>query len=268
MSTFNTYVINLDSQKKRYYVQEKKLNEVGIYPTRISGYRFEDIDKSELQKHFFGNTPLLKPRSAIGCTYSHIQALKHFLKNDPYDVALIMEDDAFPLFTNVAHLEKKLHNIDWDYLSLHCDGVCPKDGGKPVLLSGSSAAYFITRKGAEKIINHKHSFHYDIDTTKMKNLDKKIDDKNSFWTDETAKMSGELSSNRYKRFCYGIYDKITEKVVNRGEKTACHYKDYRIFRIPVLGYEVSVEDIVFFLLCILISCTAFIGVKHVKGSKK
>ena len=47
---FNTYVINLDSQKKRYDVQENKLNEVEIYPIRISGYRFEDIDKSELQK--------------------------------------------------------------------------------------------------------------------------------------------------------------------------------------------------------------------------
>ena len=50
--TFNTYVINLDSQKKRYEVQEKKLNEVGIYPTRISGYKFENIDKSEIKKHF------------------------------------------------------------------------------------------------------------------------------------------------------------------------------------------------------------------------
>ena len=40
--TFNTYVINLDSQKKRYEVQENKLNEVGIYPTRISGYKFEN----------------------------------------------------------------------------------------------------------------------------------------------------------------------------------------------------------------------------------
>ena len=50
-------------------------------------------------------------------------------------------------------------------------------------------------------------------------------------------MSGEMSSNRY-RHCNKVYDKITEKkVVNRGEKTACHYKDYRMFRIPVLGYK-------------------------------
>ena len=159
-------------------------------------------------------------------------------------------------------MEKKLENIYWDYLSLHCDGVCPKDGGNPYLLSGSTAAYFITREGAKKIINYKHSFHYDVQTTTMKNLNKKIDKKNSFWTDEEYKMSGEISSNRYSRYCHSIYDKITEKVVNRGEKTACHYKDYRMFRIPVSGYEVSVEDLVFFLLCILISCTAFIGVKN------
>ena len=266
--TFNTYVINLDSQKKRYEVQEKKLNEVGIYPTRINGYTFEEIGESELQKHFVQTTPFLKPRNTIGCSYSHIQALKHFLENDPYDVALILEDDAFPLFTNVVHLEKKLENIDWDYLSLHCDGVCPKYGGKSGLLSGSTAAYFITREGAKKIINYKHSFHYDVQTTTMKNLDKKIDDKNSFWTDENAKMSGESSTNRYNRYCHSIYDKITKIVVNRGEKTACHFKDYAILRIPLLGYNVSVEDIVLFLLCILISCTAFIGVKYVKGRKK
>ena len=266
--TFNTYVINLDSQKKRYEVQEKKLNEVGIYPTRINGYTFEEIDKSGLQNHFVQTTPFLKPRNATGCSYSHIRALKHFLENDPYDVALILEDDAFPLFTNVVHLEKKLENIDWDYLSLHCDGVCPKDGGDPYLLSGSTAAYFITREGAKKIINYKHSFHYDIQTTTMKNLDKKIDIENSFWTDENAKMSGESSTNRYNRYCHKVYDKITDKVVNRGEKTACHFKDYAILRIPLLGYNVSVEDIVLFLLCILISCTAFIGVKYVKGRKK
>jgi len=266
--TFNTYVINLDSQKKRYEAQEKKLNEVGIYPTRISGYRFKEIENSELQKHFVQTTPLLKPRSAIGCTYSHIQALKYFIKNDPNEVALILEDDAFPLFRDVNSLRIKLDEIDWDYLSLHCDGVCPKEGGDPYLLSGSTAAYFITREGAEKIINYKHSFHYDIQTTIMKNLDKKIDDENSFWTDENYKMSGEMSSNRYNRYCHKVYDKITEKVVNRGEKTACHYKDYRMFRIPVLGYEVSVEDIVLSLLFILIICTAFIGVKHVKSSKK
>ena len=49
---FNTYVINLDSQKKRYEVQEKKLNEVGIYPTRISGYMYDDISEIEIKKHF------------------------------------------------------------------------------------------------------------------------------------------------------------------------------------------------------------------------
>ena len=127
--TFNTYVINLDSQKKRYEVQEKKLNEVGIYPTRISGYTFEEIGESALQNQFVRTTPFLNPKNATGCSYSHIQALKHFLENDPYDVALILEDDAFPLLTNIVHLENKLENIDWDYLSLHCDGVCPKDGG-------------------------------------------------------------------------------------------------------------------------------------------
>lgn len=265
---FNTYVINLDSQKKRYEVQKKKLNEVGIYPIRISGYMFEEIDKSELEKHFSYLSPYLTPRGTIGCSYSHVKALKHFLENDSNEVALILEDDAYPLFNDISYLRSKLYKIDWDYLSLHCDGVCPKDGGVPYFLSGSTAAYFITRKGAEKIINFKHYFHYDVQTTTMKNLNKKIDIKNSFWTDENAKMSGEMSNIRKNRYCNKIYDVLTKKIVNRGEKTVCHYKDYNIFRIPVLSYQVSLEDIVLSLICILICCTTFIGVKYVKGRKK
>ena len=248
---FNTYVINLDSQKKRYDAQEKKLNEVSIYPIRISGYRFEDIDKSELQKHFVRTTPLLKPRSAVGCTYSHIQALKHFLKNDSNEFALILEDDAFPLFTNVVHLEKKLDNIDWDYLSLHCDGICPKTKDKNTKYSGSTAAYFITREGAQKIINHKHSTHIDMETNGIKNLDKKIDYKNSFWTDEDNIMGGEISTNRYKRYCPKMLEDLSKYIYNRGEKTICHTKDYGIIRIPIIGYNITTGDMFFVQMVIL-----------------
>lgn len=251
--TFNTYVINLDSQKKRYEVQEKKLNEVGIYPTRISGYTFENIDKSEIKKHFsfIFTVDSFASRSAIGCTYSHIQTLKHFLDNDPYDVALIMEDDAFPLFTNIVHLEKKLENIDWDYLSLHCDGICPKTKGINTKYSGSTAAYFITREGAKKIINHKHSTHIDMETNGIKNLNKKIDYKNSFWTDEDNIMGGEISTNRYKRYCPKMLEDLSKYIYNRGEKTICHTKDYGIIRIPIIGYNITTGDMFFVQMVIL-----------------
>ncbi len=266
---FNTYVINLDSQKKRYEVQEKKLNEVGIYPTRISGYMYDDISEIEIKKHFdfiFG-VDSFASRSAIGCTYSHIQALKYFLDNDPYNVALIMEDDAFPLFTNVAHLEKKLDNIDWDYLSLHCDGICPKTKDKNTKYSGSTAAYFITREGAQKIINHKHSTHIDMETNGIKNLNKKVDYKNSFWTDEDNIMGGEISTNRYKRYCPQIVEDLTKYLYNRGEKTICHTKDYGIIRIPIIGYNVTNGD-VFFIQTVILLIILWIVVRRLNKLKK
>ena len=155
---FNTYVINLDEQKKRYETQEKKLNDVGIYPVRIPGNYRKDVSKSIYDKHFHTFYKPFMPDPVIGSTSSHLKAVQYFLDNDTNEVALILEDDAYPLFDNVIHLRDKLNDRDWDMLLLHCDYLCSNKSTRPNILTGSVAAYFITREGAQKMLNHK--FHY------------------------------------------------------------------------------------------------------------
>lgn len=248
---FNTYVINLESQKKRYEVQKKKLNDVGIYATRINAYYKKDIEKSEIKK-YFGYFSFLYPDTMIGCNYSHLQAIKYFLENDKNDVALILEDDAFPLFSNVSELRKKLTNINWDMLSLHCDGLCPTKGVRPYYLSGSTAAYFITREGARKLLKHKLTNYIDRKTNYIKNFNKRIDKQNSFWTDEEGIMSGQPSTNRNDKnsSCPSFIESISPYLMNRGEKTLCHFKNYKSFKIPGINKEIVYSEIVLTLSCI------------------
>lgn len=248
---FNTYVINLETYNKRYEVQKKKLNDVGIYPTRINAYYKKNIEKSEIKK-YFGYFSFLYPDTMIGCNYSHLQAVKYFLENDTNDVALILEDDAFPLFSNVSELRKKLTNINWDMLSLHCDGLCPTKVGRPYLFSGSAAAYFITREGARKLLKHKLTNHIDRKTNYIKNFNKRIDKQNSFWTDEDGVMSGQSSINRNDKnsSCPSFIKGISPYFINRGEKTLCHFKNYKAFKIPGTNKEIVNSDIVLILSCI------------------
>src|SRR6056300_339129 len=216
---FNTYVINLESYNKRYEVQKKKLNDVGIYPTRINAYYKKNIEKSEIKK-YFGYFSFLYPDTMIGCNYSHLQAVKYFLENDTNDVALILEDDAFPLFSNVSEIRKKLTNINWDMLSLHCDGLCPTKVGRPYLFSGSAAAYFITREGARKLLKHKLTNYIDRKT------------------------------NDIKSSCPSFIKGISPYFMNRGEKTLCHFKNYKAFKIPGTNKEITNSEIVLILSCI------------------
>ena len=249
---FNTYVINLDEQHKRYESQEKKLNGVGIYPVRISGNYRKDVSKSIYDKHFHSFYKHYIPDSVIGATSSHLKAIQYFLDNDTNEVALILEDDAYPLFDNVMYLRDKLNDRDWEMLLLHCDGLCSNKWTRPNILTGSVAAYFITREGAQKILNHKFRTYLDIDTNNVKNLKKRVDKKSSFWADEEGIMSGEkgVSRDDSGTTCPSIFKFVSPFIISRGEKTLCHVKNYKAFKIPYIERNVTHGEI-FLMLCIL-----------------
>ena len=84
------YCINLDGQTDRWKSMEDMLKywQIENY-TRISAYDGRDDDLSDILK---GRYPDAMTSGEVGCTTSHLKALKEFLKTDePY--ALIMEDD-------------------------------------------------------------------------------------------------------------------------------------------------------------------------------
>ena len=192
---FNTYVINLDSQPGRWNAQSKELAKVGINPTRIKGILNDDNSTNNYHSFIGRKTSTYK-----GSTSSHIKACENFIYNDQNQVALILEDDAYPTFNNVKILEEYLESCypyDFDMLLVHWDGLCPtKDKQRPFFCSGSVAAYFISKEGAKKIVNHKFSTVFDFETNLIPNLKKIVSGKNFFWTDEDYIMSNDISNNR------------------------------------------------------------------------
>ena len=99
----------------------------------------------------------------IGCALAHFNAMERVLY-DEHEVALIVEDDIIVL--NISTFEQDLNtiltsNTGWDFISLFCQGICKK-GDFNRIFNGSTAAYLVSRKGCEKMLNIKIGYHADI----------------------------------------------------------------------------------------------------------
>ena len=84
------YYLNLDEEPERNTFMETQLKywQIENY-TRISAYDGREDDLSDIVK---GRYPDAMTSGEVGCTTSHLKALKEFLKTDA-PCALIMEDD-------------------------------------------------------------------------------------------------------------------------------------------------------------------------------
>ena len=236
---FSTYVINMKSQPERFETQREHLRAVGIDPERVEGYAYDDISEDEKRRFFKKYALYIMPKSNLACCYSHLKAMELFLAQSDSPIALVLEDDAYPLFTDKKHLEEKLKTTgNWDFLFLHCDGVCPMTLGPPLPFSTSAAAYFVTRRGARRALSNKYSNHFDL--SRPRGCKRLIDGINSFWTDEDGAMSS-LGTNRN----HGVCPKILAFVRgNRGEKNLSHALGYRLVRIPILNVELDTVDVI------------------------
>lgn len=243
--SFRTYVINLDSQPERWKSQYEHLRKVGIYPTRIPGVLGKDVSENDLEKYFKHPNVNFMPMSMIGCTYSHIIAAKKLLETSD-EVALILEDDAYPSFENVSEIEKYLTTLppstEWDLIQLHCDGFC---SNKYKIINGSTAAYLLSRTGAKKRFERKYVTHIDIDDTHTKNFNK-IVGKKFFWTDERFIMSNDVTTNRKQS---NIFKNI--KPIH-GEKTYVDILNYKRLRIPYIDVELTSLELIIIIMFIII----------------
>ena len=83
------YCLNLDGQPERWEYMENQFKywEIKNY-TRISAYDGREDDLSSIIK---GRYPTMMLSGEVGCTTSHLKAMKEFLKTDaPY--AIMMEE--------------------------------------------------------------------------------------------------------------------------------------------------------------------------------
>jgi len=161
MSDFEIYVLNLDKDKDRLDEITKKLNPNKF--TRISGIYGKNINMDEYPEVLI-SSKYLTPKSAIGCELTHRKAIKQFLYNSKLDYAVILEDDAVPVNNNcMEEIQRSIKNAppDWDIIKLdYWPNYSSEYNTYPSLLT---TGYIINKKSANKILDYKVIYHYDVD---------------------------------------------------------------------------------------------------------
>lgn len=157
---FKTYIINLERSPDRLERTKNELKKANL--TNIE--RFDAIDGSKHTDHS-NVTSLCKQictKEMIGCALSHIELAKHFLDTmNGHEYCVVVEDDVRILnpstFASDVQRLYCAHN-DKDVIRLFCQGLCYKKAR----LAGSTAAYILTRQGANIIKDMKVSYHIDV----------------------------------------------------------------------------------------------------------
>ena len=152
------YYINLDGQpeRKQYMEEQFKYWEVENY-TRISAYDGRDDDLSDIIK---GRYPEDMTSGEIGCTTSHLKAIKHWMDTSDSPYAIFMEDDVdldtvrFWDFTWTQFASRLPYDWDVVQLAIICTGALHVKLHRRFVNDFSTACYIINRHHAEKIIKH------------------------------------------------------------------------------------------------------------------
>ena len=150
------YYLNLDGQpeRKQYMENQFKYWEIENYE-RISAYDGRDDDLSDIIK---GRYPDNMSSGEVGCTTSHLKALKHYLETSDAPCAVIMEDDVdLQIVKNWNFTWKDFYSlVPYDYdviqLAIICTGPLHVALHKRFVNDFSTASYMITRHHAEKIV--------------------------------------------------------------------------------------------------------------------
>ena len=134
--------------------------------TRVSAYDGREDDLSDIIK---GRYPDMMSSGEIGCTTSHLKALKMFLEtNEPY--CILMEDDVsldLVRFWNFTWRDFYVKiPYDWDVcqIAIICTGDIHIKIHKRFVNEFSTACYLITRHHAEKLVRlHTRGDKYKLD---------------------------------------------------------------------------------------------------------
>jgi len=165
------YYLNLDGQPERRKYLEDHFDYWGIRPdnyTRVSGYDGRNDDLSGILK---GRYPENMTSGEVGCTTSHLKAIKYWYDTSDSPYALIMEDDIDLSLARCWNFSwnEFMANLpyDWDVIQLAiiCTGSIHVKLHKRFVNDFSTACYMINRHHAEKLIK----FHVRGDKYKLDN---------------------------------------------------------------------------------------------------
>ncbi len=150
------YYINLDDQpeRKEFMEDQFKYWEIEDY-TRISAYDGREDDLGHILK---GRYPDGMTSGEIGCTTSHLKAIKHWYETSDSPYAIIMEDDCsldlvkFWNFRWVDFIARVPYDWDVVQIAIICTGDIAIKIHKRFINEFSTACYIITRHHAEKMM--------------------------------------------------------------------------------------------------------------------
>ena len=162
------YCINLDGQPERWQYMEGQFKywEIENYH-RISAYDGRESDLGEILK---GRYPDMMTSGEVGCTTSHLKALRHFVEETDHPYAIMMEDDcSLDLVRFWNFTWKDFYGripYDWDVvqISIICTGDIHIKIHKRFVNEFSTACYLITRHHATKLLKlHTRGNKYKLD---------------------------------------------------------------------------------------------------------
>ena len=162
------YYLNLDDQpeRKEYMEEQFKYWEIENYE-RISAYDGREDDLSDIIK---GRYPDNMSSGEVGCTTSHLKALKYFIDNSDAPCALIMEDDCDINTANYWPFSWKdfFCKVPYDYDVIQLAIINPASITvqlhRRYVNDFSTACYLINRHHAEKLLKfHERGGKYKLD---------------------------------------------------------------------------------------------------------
>jgi hypothetical protein len=150
------YYVNMDDQPERREYMESQFRywEIENYE-RISAYDGREDDLSDILK---GRYPNNMTSREVGCTTSHLKAIKHYLDTSDSPYAVIMEDDCsldLVRYWNFTWSDFYGHfPYDWDVvqIAIISTGDIHVKLHKRFVNDFSTACYIITRYHAEKLV--------------------------------------------------------------------------------------------------------------------
>ena len=278
-SNLKTFVINLNDYRDNYDKQLPYLESIGLNIEHFSGINaLKDEHLNPKYKQYISNFALkFTPKSVIGCALSHILCCKHIYNNyintennnitckNKTEYFLIMEDDAFPKYNKLEfykRLNKTLEDIEildpkWEIIQLHSDFIYEtKETYNVHLLSGSTAAYLISKSGIKKNIHDKIYSHIDIYQHNFINYKKYRTKENLFYTNEKDSLNRNINKTKnlsyyslyLKAYILIIFNKYTNLLKLRGEKSYANYLEFKVFKLPYFKKEYTVNETIDCLL--------------------
>ncbi len=150
--------VNLDTEEDRQEHMNSLFDEYGIENTRISAIDARgDNDVSDL---LVGKYPDLISQGELGCTMSHLKAIKYFYEETDLDYIIICEDDI--VFDTVQYWpftwKGFMSRVPYDWDVIQCAITSTKNlraNLHPRLINDFCAAFYvINRHHAAKIVKH------------------------------------------------------------------------------------------------------------------